>query len=121
MADIKYEIKEELGVLSENSKGWKKELKSCYNTQNQFNKYSIHSGNLYQVFTYVKNLEANNLDSSKIIAGMLLYAKTVEQIQPDNEYHMSGNKISVRTLDLNQDFAQIASTLDGIVDNFFLL
>lgn len=26
MADIKYEIKEELGVLSENAKGWKKEL-----------------------------------------------------------------------------------------------
>ncbi|MFD3157280.1 YdbC family protein [Haloimpatiens sp. FM7330] len=26
MADIKYEIKEEVGVLSESSKGWKKEL-----------------------------------------------------------------------------------------------
>ena len=26
MADIKFEIKEELGVLSESTKGWKKEL-----------------------------------------------------------------------------------------------
>lgn len=26
MADIKYEIKENLGVISESSKGWKKEL-----------------------------------------------------------------------------------------------
>jgi hypothetical protein len=26
MADIKFEIKEELGVISEGSKGWKKEL-----------------------------------------------------------------------------------------------
>lgn len=26
MADIKYEIKKELGVLSENAKGWRKEL-----------------------------------------------------------------------------------------------
>ncbi|MFA9377256.1 MAG: YdbC family protein [Lachnotalea sp.] len=26
MADIKYEIVEEVGVLSENAKGWKKEL-----------------------------------------------------------------------------------------------
>lgn len=26
MADIKFEIKEEVGVLSESSKGWKKEL-----------------------------------------------------------------------------------------------
>ena len=26
MADIKYDILEEIGVLSENSKGWRKEL-----------------------------------------------------------------------------------------------
>lgn len=26
MADIKYEIKKEIGVISENSKGWKKEI-----------------------------------------------------------------------------------------------
>lgn len=26
MADIKYEIKEELGVISESAKGWRKEL-----------------------------------------------------------------------------------------------
>lgn len=26
MADIKYEIKKEIGVLSENAKGWRKEL-----------------------------------------------------------------------------------------------
>ena len=26
MSDIKYEISEELGILSENAKGWKKEL-----------------------------------------------------------------------------------------------
>ena len=26
MADIKYEIKEELGILSESAQGWKKEL-----------------------------------------------------------------------------------------------
>ena len=27
MSDIKFEIKEELGVLSENAKGWRKEVK----------------------------------------------------------------------------------------------
>lgn len=26
MADIKYEIKQEIGILSENAKGWRKEL-----------------------------------------------------------------------------------------------
>ena len=35
---------------------------------------------------------------------MLLYAATDETIQPDSSYQMSGNKISVKTLDLNRDF-----------------
>ena len=44
---------------------------------------------------------------------MLLYAKTDEQIQPDAEYQMSGNRISVKTLDLNLEFAEIAKQLNG--------
>ena len=48
---------------------------------------------------------------------MLLYAKTDEEIYPNNEYQMSGNHITVRTLDLNCDFAEIATQLDGIVQN----
>ena len=32
---------------------------------------------------------------------------------------MSGNKISVKTLDLNTDFIQIAHTLDDIVTTYF--
>ena len=39
---------------------------------------------------------------------MLLYARTDEEIQPDNEYRMSGNRINVRTLDLNREFGEIA-------------
>jgi len=91
-----------------------------HNTQVQFGKNSIHSGNLYQVFTYVKNLEAVNIDRSKKISGMLLYAKTTEQIQPNNKYNMSGNEIFVRTLDLNHDFKEIVMTLDEIVSNYFI-
>lgn len=90
-----------------------------HNTQSQFGKNTIHSGNLYQVFTYVKNLEAVNINKAKIISGMLLYAKTVDQVQPDNTYHMSGNKISVKNLDLNQNFSYIANALDDIAKAFF--
>lgn len=50
---------------------------------------------------------------------MLLYAKTDEQIQPDHVYHMSGNKISVRTLDLNCDFVEIAYQLNQIAEEYF--
>ena len=32
---------------------------------------------------------------------MLLYAKTEEEIQPDQKYKMSGNWVGARTLDLN--------------------
>ena len=50
---------------------------------------------------------------------MLLYAKTDETIQPDNTYLMSGNRISVKTLDLNLEFVKIASQLNEIVGEHF--
>ena len=62
----------------------------------------------------MKNKDAEYGDAPHEVSGMLLYAKTDEQIQPDHVYHMSGNKISVRTLDLNCDFAEIAEHLDSI-------
>ena len=52
------------------------------------------------------------------VSGMLLYARTDEVIQPDNTYMMSGNKISVRTLDLDREFRDIAKQLNGIADSF---
>ncbi|WP_022757551.1 5-methylcytosine-specific restriction endonuclease system specificity protein McrC [Butyrivibrio fibrisolvens] len=92
-----------------------------HNTQVQFDKHSIHSHNLYQIFTYVKNLEAVKSNDDVRISGMLLYAKTIELIQPDNVYHMSGNEIAVKTLDLNQDFAGIRKTLDDIAERYFAI
>lgn len=41
------------------------------------------------------------------VAGMLLYAKTDEEIVPGQKYKMSGNQISMRTLDLNRSFESI--------------
>lgn len=50
----------------------------------------------------------------KDVSGMLLYARTDEEVLPDNTYKMSGNTISVKTLDLNQDFELIKGQLDEI-------
>ena len=50
---------------------------------------------------------------------MLLYAKTNEQIQPDNFYQFHGNQISVRTLDLNLPFKEIEEQLDAIISSHF--
>lgn len=81
------------------------QMKAPYMTQ------TIHSGNLYQIFTYVKNWAA---EPDEKVSGMLLYARTDDAIQPGNQYQMSGNQISVRTLDLHCDFAVIAAQLDAI-------
>ena len=48
-----------------------------------------------------------------------VHAATDEAIQPDNSYRMSGNQISVKTLDLNRDFSEIAAQLNAIVDKHF--
>lgn len=90
-----------------------------HTTQNQYGVNTIHSGNLYQIFTYVKNMDAAYSDKPHTVSGMLLYAQTDEIVQPDHVYQMSGNKITVRTLDLNQPFPQIAAQLDGIVASHF--
>jgi len=91
----------------------------AHNTQTQYDVHTLHSGNLYQIFTYVKNKDAEYGDAPHEVSGMLLYAKTDEQIQPDHVYHMSGNKISVKTLDLNYNFEKIAWQLDTISNESF--
>lgn len=91
----------------------------AHNTQAQYDVHTIHSGNLYQIFTYVKNRDAEWRDQPHEVSGMLLYAKTDERIQPDHVYRMSGNKISVRTLDLDCDFAGIRRQLDAILAEHF--
>ena len=78
------------------------------NMQEQFGKQSYHSGNLYQIFTYVKNKEYELKDYEHTVSGMLLYAKTDDELQPDSEYVMSGNKIAVKNLNLDQDFSGIS-------------
>lgn len=90
-----------------------------HTTQTQYGSNTLHSGNLYQIFTYVKNKDAEYGETPHTVSGMLLYAKTDETIQPNHIYHMSGNKISVRTLDLNQPFKEIANQLDNIVKEHF--
>ena len=55
------------------------------------------------------------------MSGLLLYAAMEEEKQPDGCYQMSGNQISVKTLDLNQDFQEIQKDLNSIVEKHFQL
>lgn len=88
-------------------------------TQQYYDTRKLHSGNLYQIFAYVKNYEALLPNKARKVSGMLLYAQTNDDIRPDASYSMSGSRISVRTLDLNRDFSEIAKTLDGIAEEHF--
>ena len=90
-------------------------------TQFRYNKHTIHSNNLYQIFTYVKNRDYQFGGLEHTVSGMLLYAKTEDEIQPDNVYQMHGNQITVKTLDLNLPFVDIKKQLDEIVEEHFSL
>ena len=62
-----------------------------HTTQVHFDKHTLHSNNLYQIFTYVKNRSYQFGEEAHTVSGMLLYAKTEEEIQPDNVYQMHGS------------------------------
>lgn len=90
-----------------------------HTTQTQYNKRTFHSNNMYQIFTYVKNRDYEFGNEEHKVSGMLLYAKTEEEIQPDNVYQMHGNQIVVKTLDLNLPFSDIAKQLNTIAEAHF--
>ncbi len=90
-----------------------------HTTQAQYDVRTLHSGNLYQIFTYVKNKEAELGGTPHEVSGMLLYARTDETVLPNNTYKMSGNRISVSTLNLDCDFDEIADQLNQIAVEHF--
>lgn len=79
-----------------------------------FHSQSLHSNNLYQIYTYVKNVDRNHTGS---VSGVLLYAKPDGEKPINTTYRMDGNTISIKTLDLEQDFEGIKATLDGMADD----
>ena len=86
-------------------------------TQESYGAHTLHSGNLYQIFTYVKNMQATLGEGSPRVKGMLMYARTDERLLPDGDYHMSGNEISIRSLDLSCEFEVIRAQLDEVIGN----
>ncbi len=77
-----------------------------------FDKYTLSSGNVFQIHAYVKNMDA---DQTGNVSGLLLYAKTDEAIAPDGGAMVGKNWIGAETLDLNCDFPEIAKQLDEVV------
>lgn len=82
-------------------------------TNSLYNSRTLHSHHMYQIFTYVKNMDSAY---SGNVSGLLLYAKTDEEFIPDSDCVIGGNRISVKTLDLNTDFSNISKQLNAIVE-----
>jgi len=81
--------------------------------QHNFEANKIHSEHLAQVYAYV-----NEYDRRKtgMVDGMLLYAKTEQEIVPDGKMKfITGNTIYFQTLDLNKDFKEITNQLDSFI------
>ena len=77
-----------------------------------FDKKTLHSNNIYQIFTYVENMDTQNNGN---VSGVLLYAKTDEDITPNAEFKIKGKDFRVTTLDLNCPFESITAQLDNII------
>ncbi|WP_018296879.1 5-methylcytosine-specific restriction endonuclease system specificity protein McrC [Corynebacterium lubricantis] len=80
--------------------------------QSRWGKSTIHSANLYQIFTYVKNTDR---DADGLVSGLLLYAKTEGESHPDLDAEIQGDRIGAHSLDLNTSWDEIVAQLEGIL------
>jgi len=88
---------------------------STLQNRQDYDSMKFHSNNMYQIYAYVKNKDVNHTGK---VSGMLLYAKTDEEITPSDTLQVDGNRFFVRTLDLNTDFSKLSAQLDAIVEDW---
>lgn len=75
----------------------------------------ISMNNLYQINTYVENQLQK---TGKKVQGMLLYAQTIDDPIIDIKVPINEKDIMIKTLDLNENWEHISSTLDQIATGF---
>jgi 5-methylcytosine-specific restriction enzyme subunit McrC len=77
----------------------------------QYGKESVDSANLYQILAYTKNADVRRDGST---SGMLLYARTTADRQPDLDVVIQGNRIGARTLDLSLPWEHLRRQLEEV-------
>ena len=78
-----------------------------------FGKEKLREAHLNQINTYVTQYDR---DHHYNVDGMLLYAKTQDDIGDDKTIALQdGYSLYIRTLDLNTDFADIKKRLDSFI------
>jgi 5-methylcytosine-specific restriction enzyme subunit McrC len=69
---------------------------------------SFHSGNLYQLFSYLKNFPAGT-STSHAAEGMLLYPEVQHEL--DSLYEIQGHRVKIATVDLSKPWPMIEHRL----------
>lgn len=77
-----------------------------------YGKATARSAHLYQILAYVKNADVHRNGS---VSGLLLYARTDAEVQPDVDVVIQGNRVGARTLDLNRPWEDLAGQLEQLV------
>lgn len=92
------------------------------NLQENLGKKTVWNNNLYQMYAYVKNQEAQlQSEHPHSVSGLLMYAMTDSEEQPHLNFINTGNKICARAIDLNTEWSVIREQLDGVISEFFTL
>ncbi len=81
--------------------------------QPHYNKQTIISANLYQIHAYLTNIEARGGVNAHC-EGMLLYPTVTQELAL--HYNVKGHRISVKTINLNQEWRQISCDLLKLLD-----
>lgn len=85
---------------------------------NRFGKPILRPAHRNQISTYVQHLASKNRHE---VVGMLLYAKPTSESDTNTNFSWNevGHQLICRTLDLNQSFTHVASSLDDIINTHF--
>jgi 5-methylcytosine-specific restriction enzyme subunit McrC len=76
--------------------------------QSYYDNETIHSGNLYQIFAYLKNLQCSE-SSNRKLEGVLLYPTVSKTL--DLEYVVHGHRLRIVTLKLDTTWKEIRQRL----------
>jgi 5-methylcytosine-specific restriction enzyme subunit McrC len=83
-------------------------------TTEYFGSKTFHSNNLYQVYSYLRNLEDDNTDIRNANSeGLLLYPTVGNDY--DQSFMISGHKVRFATIDLSKDWKDIDTRLRYLI------